>query len=86
MWCYDTSQHVSGDEIEEHLAHLISIFRPLKTQIEEIRPRPNIFVHLRCRPASRLRPMVTPRLEARHVAAIAELGAALTIELIEQPS
>lgn len=84
LWCYDTAQHVSGDDIEKHLEHLILIFRPLISRMEEIRPRPNIFVHLRCAPASRLRPLVTPRLNAKHVAAIAELGAALTIELIEE--
>ena len=85
LWSWDSGRCVSSRDIGEHIEHLIGLFRPLKSRIEEIRPRPNVFVRVRCIPISVLRPFcfTAPRIDARHIAAIAELGAALTVELLK---
>ena len=83
LWSWDTAQSVSTGELAEHIEHLVSVFRPLKSRMEEIRPRPNVFVNVRCGPIGRVGVFRTPRIEARHVAAIAELGAALTVEIVQ---
>src|SRR5688500_17700394 len=44
----------------------------LKSWIEEITPRPNVFVHVRCGPAGGMRTLMAPRIEARHIAALAD--------------
>jgi hypothetical protein len=82
LWQCDTAGSIASRDVSEHIEHLLHLFRPLKCRIEEIRPRPNIFVHLRCEPASIMRPLAAPRIDARHVASIADFGAALTVELL----
>jgi hypothetical protein len=77
LWSYDSAQHLSSPDVREHLEHLLTVFRPLKSRLEEIVPRPNLFVHLRSAPINRR----LPRIEARHIASLAELGAALTVEV-----
>jgi hypothetical protein len=82
LWSFDTAQSISSPDIGEHIEQLIALFRPIKSRIEEIRPKPNIFLQLRCEPVSLLRPLIAPRIEPRHVAALADLGASLTVELL----
>jgi len=84
LWSCDTAQRLSAeeDDIGAHLEYLLSLFRPLKSRIEEIRPRPNAIVHLRCKPVSMLRPFAAPQIDSRHIAGIADLGAALKFQLL----
>lgn len=84
LWSWDTGGVVSSRDLREHIEHLVKLFRPLKSRMEEIRPRPNIFVNVRYE-ADRSAPFImVPRIEAKHVAAIAELGAALTVEVFSK--
>jgi hypothetical protein len=83
LWSYDTAEAVKSRDVREHLEHLLSVFRPLRSRLEEIRPRPNVIVEVRCE-AERLRPLRLPPLEPRHVEGIAELGAALKVALFEK--
>jgi hypothetical protein len=84
LWSYDTAGAVKSKELREHLEHLLNLFRPLRSQLEEIRPRPNVIVEVRCEAQSMLRPLRLPPLEPRHVGGIAELGAALKVSLFEK--
>jgi len=84
LWSYDTAEAVKSRDVREHLEHLLSVFRPLRSRLEEIRPRPNVIVEVRCEAESMLRPLRLPPLEPRHVEGIAELGAALKVALFEK--
>jgi hypothetical protein len=84
LWSWETAERLSAneDQIGAHIEYLLNLFRPLKSRIEEIRPRPNAFVQLRCKPATALHPLMMPQIESRHIGGIAELGAALKVQLI----
>jgi len=84
LWSFNTSGSVPSRDIAEHLEYLGGLFKPKRSTLEEIRPKPNIFIHLRCEPAIFTHPFLAPRIEAKHIATIAELGAALTVELVEK--
>ncbi len=82
LWSYDTSARVSSPDVREHIEHLLHLFRPLKSRIEETRAQPNVFVQVRCAPVSIMRPVIVPRIDADHIAGLADLRAALTVELL----
>ncbi len=82
LWSYDTAGLLPSRDIGEHIRHLIRSFRPLKNRIEEVSPRPNAFVHLRCEPIFATQGL-SPCIDADCVAGLAELGATLTVELIK---
>lgn len=82
LWSYDTSTCLSSPDVREHIEHLLHLFRPLKSRIEETRPPPNVFVQVRCEPISIMRPAMAPRIDADHIAGLADLRAALTVELL----
>src|SRR5215510_14134300 len=50
LWSYNTGACVPSCNLGEHLEHLLRLFRPLKSRLEEMRPLPNIFVHVKCNP------------------------------------
>jgi hypothetical protein len=81
VWSYDTATDLSSHEVREHIEHLLHLFRPLNSRIEEVRPRPNAFVHVRCEPTI-AGGNLTPRIDADCIAGLAELGAALTVEIV----
>jgi Domain of unknown function (DUF4279) len=83
LWSYDTAVVVSGSDLGDHIRHLIRLFRPLWSRIEEFDPPVRAFIHLRCRATSRIGagPVLSPRIEPDCVAGIARLGAVLTFEL-----
>src|SRR2546429_771428 len=57
LWSYDTGALISSRDVREHIEHLLHLFRPLRNRIGDTRPRPNVFVHVRCQPASIMRPV-----------------------------
>jgi hypothetical protein len=77
MWCYDTSGSVSSPELSEHLRHLTKLFLPLKSRIEELRPRVwiSVFVYWESTIAGIAGPTIGPDC----LAGLAELGATLDI-------
>ncbi len=81
LWSYDTAKCISSDDIRDHIEHLLRTFLPLKNRIDETRPLPKVFVHVRCQPPSLLRPERAPRIEANHISGLAALNAALTVEI-----
>ena len=84
LWSYDTVRSIESSDVAEHLDYLMNLFRPLKSRLEEIRPRPNVFVEVRCEAESKLGSIRAPQVEARHIAGIAEMGAALKVVLLEK--
>ncbi len=83
LWSYDTAANVASRDVGEHIEHLLDLFRPLMSRIDEKTPRPNVFLHVKCEATSIMRPLVAPRIGPDHVAGIAGLGAALQVELLE---
>lgn len=83
LWSYDTARKITSPELAEHFDHLLSLFRPIRSRVEEIRPRPNIVVHVRCKPDSSVFSFLSPRIDSRYITAFAELGASLRIELLK---
>jgi hypothetical protein len=78
MWSYKTSVVVATSDVGEHLRHLLHLFRPLRSRIEEFNPRLRVFIHLRSRSTNG----ISPRIEPDCIAGMAELGACFTVELI----
>jgi hypothetical protein len=87
LWSYETAAAVTSADVGEHIRHLVRTFHPLKSRIEEFVPALRTFVHARCPSISRAAqsPMLSPRIEADCLAGLAELGAVLSVELINQP-
>jgi hypothetical protein len=82
LWSYDSASQISSDDLREHIEHLLGRFRPLKSRIEGARPRPNVFINLRCKPIDVAALLLAPQIEAVHVVGLADLGAALKFEFI----
>src|SRR5438045_3774204 len=49
-WQYDTASTVSSTKVTDHIQHLLSLFMPIKSRIEEMRPVPTLMirVHWEC--------------------------------------
>lgn len=83
LWSYDTTTCVSSRDVRKHIEYLLELFRPLRSRLEEIMPRPKVFVHVKCQAASIMQPLQAPRIDAALVTGLADLGAALTVELVK---
>jgi hypothetical protein len=85
LWCYDTAAHVTSKDIGEHIRHLLRLFGPLKSRIEDVLPPLNLFVHIKCQPLFSVASSrsVSPRLDRDCIAGMAQLGATVTVELIQ---
>ncbi len=77
LWSYDTANKVSSSNINEHLRHLLTVFLPLKSRIEELRPPPHIFASVYWE--STIAGIAGPRIDPRCISGLAELGAGLDI-------
>jgi len=89
LWSYETTTKVPSRDVGEHIAHLLHLFRPLKSRLDELTPRPNVFFHVNCEAIHSKQllgrsslPLFAPRIAAGHVLGIADLGAALQVVLI----
>ena len=51
MWSYETAAVIADSDVGEHLRHLLRLFRPLRSRIEEFNPRLRVFIHLRSKSA-----------------------------------
>jgi hypothetical protein len=81
-WCYDTAAHLHSHDVNEHLRHLLGIFRPLRSQIDELRPRPALVVcvHYESTIAGT---GAAPLIDADCIAGLAELGASLVVQVFK---
>ena len=84
MWSYETAAVVATSDVGEHLRHLLHLFRPLRSRIEEFNPRLRVFyppaVEIGERNWSRSSSFASDRADC--IAGMAELGACFTVELI----
>jgi hypothetical protein len=79
LWSYDSSSKITSSDLNEHLKHLLDVFLPLKSRIEEFRPLPHITVSIYWE--STMAGIVGPHLDARFISALAELGASLDVKV-----
>ncbi len=84
-WHYDTARSVSSTNVSEHVQHLLSVFLPIKSRVEEMRPSPliNISVYWECS-AFGVTGMTGPQFTADDLKGMAELGATLEVKVIEK--
>jgi hypothetical protein len=83
-WHYDTASHISSTKVSDHIQHLLSLFLPIKSRIEEMRPpaRINISVYWECT-AFGVEGLTGPEFESKDLKGMAELGAKLMVKVIE---
>ncbi len=79
LWSYRTSSRVSSSDINDHLGHLLNVFLPLKSRIEDLRPIPCFSVSIYWE--STIAGVAGPQINARCVCGLAGLGASLEIKV-----
>jgi hypothetical protein len=79
LWSYDTSGLLGSHEISEHLRHLLKLFLPLKSRIEELRPRPWIRIDIHWE--STIAGIAGPHIQPDCLVGLGELGATLDIRV-----
>jgi len=69
--------------VTDHIQHLLSLFLPIKSRIEEIRPLPriNVSVHWECS-AFGVKGLTGPQFNVDDLRGVAELGAKLEVKVI----
>jgi hypothetical protein len=83
-WHYDSASSVSSTNVSDHVQHLLGLFLPIKSRIEEIRPPPRIHISVRweCTDFG-VTGLAGPRFSAKDLKGISELGATLEVKVIE---
>ncbi len=83
VWCYDSAHRVHSTNVSEHIQHLLALFLPMKSRLEDMRPLPkvNISVCWECS-AFGVTGLAGPQLSAHDLRGIAELGASLEVKVI----
>jgi hypothetical protein len=77
LWRYDSSCKITSSDLNEHLKHLMDVFLPLKSRIEEFRPLPHISISIYWE--STVAGVAGPQINAQCVSGLAALGATLHI-------
>jgi hypothetical protein len=79
LWSYDTSTKVTAADVNEHLRHLLGVFLPIRSRIEELRPSPRILVCVYWE--STMAGVAGPQIDAECISGLASLGASLHIKV-----
>ena len=82
-WCYDSASRINSTKVSDHIRHLSSMFLPIKSQIEELRPIPQIkiSVYWECSNLG-VSGLTGPQFSPNDLKALAELGASLEVKVI----
>lgn len=83
VWHFDSASSVSSTKVSDHVQHLLAIFLPIKSRLEEMWPRPRIkvSVYWECT-AFGVSGLTGPQLEATDLKGLAELGVFLEVKVI----
>src|SRR5271165_56814 len=73
LWSYESATKVSSSNLNDHLRHLLTVFLPLKSRIEELRPPPHISVSVCWE--SMIAGIAGPQIDAECISGLAALGA-----------
>ncbi len=79
LWSYDTSSEIASTVLNEHLRHLLGVFLPVKSRIEELRPLPHVSVSIYWE--STIAGFAGPEIDAQCLSGLAALGASLQIKV-----
>jgi hypothetical protein len=84
-WHYDSASKISSTKVSDHVQHLLSVFLPIKSRMEEMRPPPRICisVYWECSPFG-VTGLTGPQFSAADLKGMAELGASLEVKVIEK--
>jgi len=82
-WHYDSASRVNSPKVSDHIQHLLSLFVPIKSRIEEMRPIPRlqVSVYWECKPTA-LTGLAGPELTIEDLRGIVELGADVKVKVI----
>lgn len=78
LWSYDTTK-ITASDVNEHLRHLLAVFLPIRSRIEELRPSPRIIVSVYWE--STMAGVAGPQIDAECISGLAGLGASLHIKV-----
>jgi hypothetical protein len=83
-WHYDSASRVTSTKVSDHVQHLLALFVPIKSRIEEMRPIPRrqVSVYWECKPVA-LKGLAGPEFTIEDLRGIVELGARLQVKVIE---
>lgn len=81
IWCYDTAAKVSSSDPNTHLRHLLALFLPLRSRLEELRPPPGVVVEVYWE--STVAGIAGPTIDKASIRGLAELGASLDIRVVK---
>jgi hypothetical protein len=79
LWSYDSSSKITSSDLNDHVKHLLDVFLPLKSRIEELRPVPHMTVCTYWE--STIAGIAGPQLDAKCISGLAALGASLEIKV-----
>jgi hypothetical protein len=79
LWSYESSSKITSSDLNDHVKHLLDVFLPLKSRIEELRPPPHIMVCTYWE--STIAGVAGPQLDAKCISGLARLGASLEIKV-----
>ena len=82
-WQYDSASRIKSTKVSDHVQHLLSLFVPIKSRIEEMRPIPRlqVSVYWECKPVA-LSCLTGPEFSIQDLRGLAELGAQLKVKVI----
>jgi hypothetical protein len=81
LWSYDSSSRITSSDLNDHVKHLLDVFLPLRSRIEELRPLPHIIVCTYWE--STIAGIAGPQLDAQCMSGLAALGASLEIRVVK---
>jgi hypothetical protein len=83
VWHYDSAAKVTSTNVSDHVHHLLSLFLPIKSRIEELRPPPriNISVYWQCSSFG-VQGLTGPQFNTDDLRGMTELGARLEVKVI----
>jgi hypothetical protein len=84
-WHYDSASKISSTKVSDHVQHLLSLFLPIKSRMEEMRPPPHINISVRweCTDFG-VKGLTGPEFKSKDVKGMAELGARLVLKVIQK--
>lgn len=81
-WSYDSESHVASRDINAHLRHLIEVFVPRRRRLEQLSPRVMFMVDVSWE-SKFAGTGIGPTIDKECIAGIAQLGASLTVQVIQ---
>ncbi len=81
-WHYDSASRISSTKVSDHVQHVLALFLPIKSRIEELRPIPYVKISVRWECSDfGVSGLTGPHFSAADLRGMAELGAGLEVKV-----